>query len=87
MRLRWKKNEKETGLAAVTAGPRGSYYHDGNLKYASVNPLGGGWHKLRGWYFVAGWDSNVPHYNSCNEPCETEGEAKILAQEYVKNNL
>jgi len=87
MRLRWKKNPRETGLAAVGAAPRGSYYHDGDLKYASVSPIGGGWHEFGGWYFVAGWDSDIPHYNSCNTPCETEAEAKQMAQEYVKANL
>ena len=86
-RLRWKKNDRETGLIAVCAGPRGSYYHDGEKQYASVSYVDGKWHKAKGWYFVAGWDSDVPHYNSCDKPCGTEKEAKQMAKEYVNKYL
>lgn len=83
-RLRWKKNSAETGISAISTGPRGSIYHDGVTKFASVSASGGGWRgPVRGWYFVAGWSSHVPYYNSCNELVESEAEAKRLAEEYV----
>ena len=86
--LRWKLNQKETGLRAVGAGPRGYMYHDGKKIYASVSPLGGNWREpLRGWYWVAGWDSGVPHKNTCKAPCETPEEAKKQAAEYVAKHL
>lgn len=87
-RMRWKQDPKETGLRAVGAGPRGYFYHDGKNKYASVSPLGGDWRKpLSGWYWVAGWDSSIPHKNTCGTPCETPEEAKKQAAEYVAKHL
>ena len=53
-RLRWKQQPKETGLAAVGAGPRGHEYHDGETVYAIVSPDGGNWRlPLAGWYYYA----------------------------------
>lgn len=83
-RLRWKKEPKESGLRSIGAGPRGSIYHDGDKQFASVSALGGGYRgDVRGWYFVAGWDSDVPYYNSCDEPVASEQEAKLQAEKYV----
>ena len=87
-RLRWKKNARQTGLASVGSGPRGSKYHDGEKTYAVVSAHGGGWHgPVTGWYWVAGWDSDVPYLNTCYENPVTESEAKKQAQDYVKNNI
>jgi hypothetical protein len=86
-KLRWKKDPKVTGLAAVGSGPRGSYLHDGEQQYASVGPLGGGWRPMRGWYWVAGWESCVPYFNSCNNLVPTEEEAKLQASNYVNQHL
>lgn len=82
MKLRWKKNPKETGLSSVGAGPRGSKLHDGNLTYAVVSALGR-YSLVKGWYFVAGWDSKIPYKNTWNEPFSTEDEAKQAAKKYV----
>lgn len=82
-KLRWKKEPRETGLRAIGQGPQGYKYHDGNKRFASVSPLGGGRYPLRGWYWVAGWDSDVPHKNTWAEPCTTAEEAKAQAQAYV----
>lgn len=87
-KLRWKMEERETGLRAVGAGPRGFYFHDGDKVYARVSPLGGDWRRpLAGWYWVAGWDSGVPHKNTCGSPCPTIEDAKKQAAEYVRQNL
>ena len=80
-RLRWKREKRETGLAAIAAGPRGYFYHDGDKKYATVNAHGGKW------YWVAGWNSNVPHKNTYDNPCRSIEEAKQQASEYVKKHL
>lgn len=88
MRLRWKKDAPETGLRSIGAAPRGSILHDGTKTYATVSPMGGGWRgAVTGWYFVAGWDSSVPHMNTCSTPEATEAEAKVKAREYVVANL
>ncbi|MCY0910913.1 hypothetical protein [Massilia antarctica] len=86
MKLRWKKEPKATGLSAIGAGPRGSSLHDGEKCYAMV------WaqrrnYQVTGWYWVAGWDSNVPHLNTHSEPVATEEEAKAAAMAYVKEHL
>lgn len=83
-RLRWKKDPRETGLAAIGAGPRGSKYHDGEKDYASVYALRKNY-EVVGWYWVA--FESVPYKNTSNEPCETEAEAKLAAAAYVKSNL
>ncbi len=85
MRLRWKLNPRETGLARVGAGPRGSTLRDGSGKrYATVSALGSG---HDGWFWVAGWGSGVPHKNTCDAPCATVEEAKAQAMAYVKSHL
>lgn len=87
MRLRWKLDEKQTGLSAIGAGPRGSWLHDGTTRYAHVAALGGGWRPMLGWYWVAGWESSVPHINTCGTPCATVEQAKKQAMAYVKKHL
>lgn len=84
MAMRWKLNPRETGLAAVGAGPRGSTLRDGETVVACVYPNGGNWQRpLRGWYFVVGWDSGLPSYNSYSAelfyPTATEAKAAALA--------
>ena len=87
-RMRWKKTPRETGLVSIGSVPRGSIYHDGEKQFASVSPLGGGWRgHVRGWYFVAGWDSNLPYHNTCNAPAASEDEAKRQAEAYVAEHL
>jgi hypothetical protein len=86
--LRWKKNEPERGLRAVAAGPRGSKLSDQDgTHYASVSALRISLGRYSGWYWVAGWGSTVPHFNSCDKPVATEAEAKAEAMAYVKRAL
>lgn len=87
MALRWKKEPPETGLRRVGAGPRSSWLHDGKTKFATVSAKRQNFGSYSGWYWVAGWDSGAPHKNTCNEPCETEQEAKAQAMAYVKAHL
>jgi hypothetical protein len=86
-RLRWKLEPRETGLRAVGAGEhRTSWLTDGVKRFACVSPSGGDWRRpLEGWYFVAGWDSDIPRRNTCGEDLFlSESEAKAAAMEYVR---
>lgn len=85
-RLRWKKEPRETGLRAVGAGPRGSELHDGSTRYAVASAKRTD-RRVMGWYWVAGWESKVPHKNTCESPCATEEEAKAQALAYVREHL
>ena len=87
MKLRWKLEEKKTGLSAISAGPRGSFLYDGKNIYARVFASGGGWRDFNGWFWVAGWDSNVPYKNTFNNLCSTVEEAKNQASEYVNLHI
>ncbi|MFZ2950926.1 MAG: hypothetical protein WA003_15740 [Desulfuromonadaceae bacterium] len=86
-KLRWKMEPRETGLRSIGSGPRGYFYHDGEKVYARVCAHGGNWARpMAGWYWVAGWDSDVPYQNTSGSPCETIDEAKTQAAEYVRQN-
>lgn len=88
IKLRWKKQPQATGLRSIGAGPRGSTFHDGEKKYATVSALGGGGRRPTiGWYWVAGWDSGIPLKNTCNFPVASEEEAKKEAEAYVSAAL
>ena len=87
MALRWKKNPRETGLRASGEGPRGSKLRDGEKVFASVSAHSTRHTGRTGWFWVAGWDSGVPYYNSCSDPGLTEDEAKAAAMAYVKKHL
>jgi hypothetical protein len=87
MRLRWKKNDRERGLARVGAGPRGSVLRDGTTIYATVNASGGGWRPLRGWYFVTMQDVTGRWVNTCNDLVPDEATAKANALACVKAQL
>ena len=79
-RLRWKKQEPIRGLARIGASPRGSDLRDSDGKvYARTSN-----HNYAGWYWVAGWDSDIPHKNTCGTLLKSEFEAKSQAMEYVR---
>jgi hypothetical protein len=86
-KLRWKRKPRETGLSAIGAAERGWFYHDGEKTYATVSPLVGRTKETIGWYWVAGWDSNIPHENTCGTPNDTPESAKMEAVAYVKREL
>ena len=71
-RLRFRRQERERGLARIGAAPRGwdLMYGDENVGY--VSPLGGGWRgEVSGWYFVACRDNLIPLLNTCYQPNAT----------------
>jgi hypothetical protein len=89
MTLRWKRAPRETGLRSVGAGPyRSSWLQENGVRYACVSPSGGDWRKpLQGWYWTAGWDSDIPGISTCDQLCATEEEAKAAALQYVRNAI
>lgn len=78
-KLRWKLKPAQKGLSRIGCLPRGSLLTDGAKTYATISAL-----RESGWYWVAGWDSDVPYQNTCNEPSATEDDAKKAAMAYVK---
>lgn len=84
MRLRWKREPRETGLRSVMARPRGYNLHDGENTYAAISYLGRYEGDGSGWYWVASWDFKGPYKNTCNEPPLSLKEAKKQAAAYVK---
>lgn len=82
IRLRWKLKAAPTGLMAMVSGPRGSMLHDGEITYATVSA-----DRKGGWFWVAGWDSDVPYMNTCASPVASVDEAKAEALAYVKQHL
>jgi len=87
MAMRWKKDPAPTGLARVTAGPRGSeLLIDGKTRVATVTAVG--CRSGNGWFWVAGWGHpDIPHRNTCSTPDATEAEAKAAALSYVRGCL
>jgi hypothetical protein len=84
-RLRWKKHERETGLRAIGAGPRGSDYTDGVTKYATVYAHSHRHTGKRGWWWTA--RVNGGFINHSDLEGLDEATAKQQAQEYVKAQL
>ena len=86
MKLRWKLDDKPTGLASVCAGPRGSKYHDGDEYYASVSCSRDG-----RWFWSAPSNKNlgIEWRNSAAEGIyfETCKDAKIDAKKYIDGFL
>lgn len=89
MALRWKKNPLPTGLAGVCARPQGSTLRDGERRYATTEYIDNRFDKTRkvGWFWVAGWQSGVPHRNTHKEPVADEATAKAAAMQYVRAHL
>lgn len=90
MTLRWRKDPRPTGLSAVGSGPQGHKLYlvepDKEDYIAWVSPLGGNWRaRFEGWFWVVPEDEKLGlHFqNTCNNPVETEKEAKAAAKKYV----
>jgi hypothetical protein len=88
MRLTWRKQPNETGLMSVGQGPRGATLHIDGVMAGRVAPRSVGFHRWRGWYWVAGWECpGVEYKNTCDSPVETIDEAKAQCAAYVRAEL
>lgn len=87
MRLRWKLNDRVTGLASICSGPRGSKLHDGETVYATIQAIraDGGYGLTTGWFWWARIGDEL--MNTCDHPVKTEKEAKEQAMKWVKEKL
>ena len=87
MNMRWKKQPKLTGLAAVCADPQGSDLHDGENTFAWTSYRNGNFSNVTGWYWVSSADKdlNIGYMNTCQEPVATEKEAKTQAKAYINS--
>lgn len=81
MKLRWRKDKRESGLAGVCQRYIGhTLYGDGDIKMAKINCS----HEFFYWYTMT---DLVPFQNTSNEPVLTEEKAKLDAMMYVKIHL
>jgi hypothetical protein len=87
MRLTWKRQASETGLRCVAQGPRGAILSIDGTHAGTVSPRSTGFHEWSGWYWVAGWKSEVPHKNTSGRPVATLDEAKRDCEAYVRASL
>jgi hypothetical protein len=89
MRLRWKRWPRQTGLAAVGAGPyRASDLTDGVKSYATVYPHGGNLRTpLTGWYFTVPLDAVGEYRNTCDNLAPDEATAKAQAMAFVRERI
>lgn len=83
-RLRWKLEPRETGLRAVAAEPRSAWLSDGSTRYACVSSHG---RSSVQWFWVAGWDSKIPHKNTAMETPLSLDDAKEAAMAYVRDHM
>lgn len=83
MAMRWKKDPPETGLRAVGARPPSHWLRDGVTRLVCASPTDRDGSR---WYWVAGWDSGLPHMNTCGEPVATVEQAKADAMAYVRKH-
>ena len=88
-RLRWRKNKRPTGLMGVCSGNPGHSLMLGEdmLGGASEHRRGWGVNQTEGWYWHVKNFPPIPYKNTCNEPPQTEEDAKQSAMEYVRKCL
>lgn len=79
MKLTWRRQKRESGLAGVCQGTRGyELWADGKTIIAHVAPLYKGWTREQiGWYWYG------EGKNTCDSPCADADEAKRQVREYL----
>lgn len=90
MRLTWKREPRETGLASITQGERGYDLNLGGERIGGAYPSYNGWnrHDVVGWMWVAGDEKHgIEHRSSHLTPVATMEEAKERCIAYVRAQL
>lgn len=90
MRLTWRKEPHETGLARVCQGPRGAELRIDGTLVAHVSALRVGFSRdYDGWYWYCGTEPalGILHRNTCRAPVSTIDEAKAACRAYVAGCL
>lgn len=90
MRLTWKKDKPDRGLAGIGRGtPKGSTLNSGGVAYAHVDEVGKSIFDRNkvGWYWSAPSNGDIPLKNTYSNPVATEEEAKATAKAYILEYL
>lgn len=83
MRITFRKEAPETGLARVTAGPRGYEIRvDGKMAGRCSMMRNGYKYEWHGWYFYATYSGLSA--NTCSSPVETLEEVKAAAKAWIQ---
>lgn len=84
MRLTWRREPHETGLASVCESPRGWILKLDGEDVGHVSMCRVGWQEYRGWYWYARSDDDrIRPRNTSGEPVSTDVEAKASCRAYV----
>lgn len=88
MRVTWKKEPDETGLARVVQGPRGVDLRVNGKRVAYVRPHLVASREYKGWWWCARSDEHgIPLRNTATTPVATMEEAKAACEQYVRSVL
>jgi len=89
MKITWKKQPSETGLARVCQAPRGADLRIDGVRVMSVRPAGRGLGRsVSGWYWYGSSEAlGIPHTNTCDTPLPTLEEAKAACEASVREAL
>lgn len=89
MRITWKKEPNETGLARIGQSPRGYDLNIDGERVGSVRPHRVGWERRwDGWWWCARSDKHgIPLRNEASNPLKTIEEAKDACKAYVLASL
>lgn len=85
MRITFKRDARETGLARVCQGPRGYEIRADGKRVGHVSPLCPDRWIITGWYwYCAANDAmNIELRNTAKTPVKTVDEAKAQAKAYI----
>ncbi len=90
MRLTWRREPSETGLARVIQGARGAILKCDGEDVAHVSALRS-WERYGeyvGWYYYGSSERlGIPHANTCRAPVATMDQAKVACEAYVRKHL
>lgn len=90
LRMQWRRQPNETGLARVIQAPRGwDLRATGSIaKLASVRPKTDMSRSVRGWYFYGGDDTRgVPTENTAAHGAKTPEDAMAQAERHFLTHL
>ena len=93
LKLTWRKEPNETGLAGVTQSPRGAELRLNGKEVGSVAAIRISFQVYKGWYWLAGNEPTeelpftIPRRNTCGKPVDTMEEAKNRCEAFVRKHL
>lgn len=86
LRLRWRREERERGLAGTCQGERGYDLMYGNQRVGSARVAYVGWSRnVAGYYHYCQWGGES--INTCDELVPTIDEAKAQAMAWARERI